>query len=553
MAITSYRMPCKFPLLLLLIFGLQIVLTNCSYANPSKEITLVSKDIMDDISDTESLGWNKQLAQIDLVALKNEYEPFTFSAYCKNGCNSVSVAITDLQKENGLEKIVSKTLEIHQLMKKKASYNINDWILEPIQKQGIYIEKGKSVRFWVTIHIPEKASPGLYSGTLAVKGDGETPVKVPISLRVLDQKLEDPPDVHFALLYTTSPFGQRYYPERYIRLEQKVLDFYRELRSHGMTCVSPKCSDWPYRKGNIEGLKAEISLATKAGLRGPVLWYMSALINGAKGGTAYAHYDGKCDNWNETRDLSNLREIVAVAKMAEKKNDFPEVIFITVDEPGTDTEDQKINHLRMDILKKSLKVVTDMGARGATTVTELVDNRHNKPPFSKTPNELREFWDRVRRYCQIRIYGYGYPQGETNLYAEKKDAHQRGHELWFYNNKAIMKTDRNLARTYFGLWGWKVGAQGLTAWTYPGARTVQWEIVREGIDDFKYLRIIETLLQTRDISPQKRNKARDFLSRVSKSVKLDRNGFAKRWKPAMDPRLFRKNAAAIIETLTAGG
>ncbi len=522
-----------------------------AFSSRASGIRLIPKDIMEAILEVERPEGERKLQQVELLALRDEYEPFTFAVYCEKACHSLSVAITSLKKSDDENEWIDREhIEIHQLKKGKTLYNVEDWILEPIPEQGISLEAERSARIWITVHVPETASPGLYGGTLSVKAGGETPVEIPIKVETLAQKLVDPSGVQFALLYTVSPFGQHYKPEKYQRLEKSVLSFYRELRAHGMTCVSPKCSDWPYRRGNIEGLKAEVSLATRAGLTGPVLWYMSALINGAKGGERYAHYDGKCDNWDELRDLANLREIVTHTRETQFREGWPEVVFITVDEPGTDTEDRRINDLRMEILEKSLKVVKEMGAQGATTMTEPVDDRHNKSPFSRVPNELRHFWDRVRAYCPVRIYGYGYPQGETSLYAEKKDALSRGHQIWFYNNKAIMRNDRYLGRTYFGIWGWKVGAQGLTAWTYPGARTVQWEIVREGIDDFKYLKLIERLSREPDTKPEAREQAEKFLKRVQESLPLDKNGYVRDWKPKMDPSEFHRRAGEVLERLS---
>ncbi len=382
--------------------------------------------------------------------------------------------------------------------------------------------------------------------------DGENVLEVPVEIEVLHPVLEDLPDVQFAMLYTVSPFGQYFKKKKYFNLETRVIEFYKELRAHGMTAISPKNSDWPYRPGHIEGLKAEVKLALRAGIKGPVLWYMSSLINGAKGGKLYSYYDGKCDNWNEERDLANLKDIVITTKEAERKESWPEVVFIPVDEPGTMTENRKLLNLRMNILEKTLKVINEMGARGAVTLSEPVDERHNKAPFVKTLDELRKKWGKSRPYADIRIYNYGFPQGETNLYYEKSDSEQRGHEVWFYNNKAIIGNDRYVARVYYGLWGWKVKPAGLTSWTYPGARTIQWEIVREGIDDFKYLRLIERLFREKPVHDVNRKYAEEFLEEISESVKLDDNGFIKDWNKweNYDFDEFRKSSIEIIKSLS---
>ncbi len=531
-----------------------IFLSSCSETIPSQpsDVTIYSHDIMQNIKGEGSLKYGAILKKIRLDALKGEYEPFSFSIYCRETCNNLSIDVSNLKKADyNTDGVINHNhIEIHRLKMGRGNRFVHDWILESFQDNTIL--KGDLSYFWVTVHVPQNAESGMYQGLLTISSKDNEAVEVPLELNVLPQKLEDPEGVQFAMLYTVSPFGQHYKPDKYEQLAPGVLEFYKELRAHGMTAISPQNSDWPYRKGFVDGLRAEVTMARKAGFSSPVLWYMSSLINGAKGGKRYSHYDGKCDNWNETRDLANLRDIVMSVKEIGKKERWPEIVFIPVDEPGTMTENRKLLNRRLDILEKTMKLIHNMGARGATTVSELVDERHNKYPFAHKKDELRRKWDRVRPYSSIRIYNYEYPQGQTNLYYEKADSVQRKHEIWFYYNKAILSNNRYKARIFYGLWGWKVGANGLTSWTYPGKRTVQWEIVREGIDDFKYLNLIQKLIEKRHVADHKRKAAEKFLKEVYESVKLNKNGYIKNWAAweDFDFENFRRHAGRIILELS---
>ena len=160
-----------------------------------------------------------------------------------------------------------------------------------------------------------------------------------------------------------------------------------------------------------------------------------------------------------------------------------------------------------------------------------MDNKRNRWRV-REPDELRKPWDLSRPYCDIRIHAYGSPQGNTNLRAEKADCEKRGHEMWFYHNPAIMRRDRYRARLYSGLWGWKVGAQGLSDWAYPGGRTVQFELVREGIDDFKYVATIERLLKEKRGSERASKAAGAFLVRLKAAIKLNADGHVEDWAKA---------------------
>ncbi len=289
-----------------------------------------------------------------------------------------------------------------------------------------------------------------------------------------------------------------------------------------------KCSDGPY-KGCVAGLEAEIEAALEAGLDGEVVWNMLALIDAAKGGDRY-DFNGRMDNWDEEKDLARLREIFFKAKKLVLGRGWPEVILYAVDEPGTQFEDKTFLYRSMDILLKASKEIDSLGGRAHSTITECVDEKHNKAPrWSRRPDEMRDLWNECRPYLHVRNYGYGYPQGKTDLQHEMDDARHRGQDVWFYNNAAVLGRDRNCARVYWGLWGWKVGADGLTAWTHPRARTIQFELCREGIDDARYLALTEQLCLTLLPEDPARKEAEEFLARLRDSVKLDENGFVGSW------------------------
>jgi hypothetical protein len=550
--ICSYNYQMRIGIVMIII-GSSVILNSCRESIPEEEhnMTVFAHDIMKDIPQTNPEGFREKLKHVKITGLKGEFEPFSFSIHCKKACNNVSIQVSDLKKTNvENDEIKSDFMEVNRLKKDEALHGIYDWTLCPVD--NVYIKEGGETFFWVTLFIPVETAAGNYKGYLGVDSDIDEPVEIPVELRVLPEKLEDPRDVQFVMLYTVSPFGQHFDPETYNELAPKVLKFYNDLRNHGMTAISPKNSDWPYRKGNIDGLKAEVRLAARAGFKGPVLWYMSSLINGAKCGKRYAHYDGNCSTWNESRDIANLRQIVADVKEAENRENWPEVIFITVDEPGTVDESRNIRNLRMEILEKTMNEVHALGAKGATTLTEPLDNKHNTPPFVEVPDDMRKRWDRVRPFCAVRIYGYGYPEGATNLFAEKLDAERRGYEIWVYYNEATMGDRRYVARVFYGLWGWKIGARGLASWTYPGARSVQWELVREGIDDHKYMVLIQRLSEKLPRGNEARSVAERFLMETFNRIELDGNGYIKNWNEwkEFDFVEFRQRAANIIEQLS---
>jgi hypothetical protein len=116
-----------------------------------------------------------------------------------------------------------------------------------------------------------------------------------------------------------------------------------------------------------------------------------------------------------------------------------------------------------------------------------------------------------------------------------------------YENTSTMGTDPRVSRMYFGFYGWRTGVDGLTSWTHPtlGLKTVShvwaewkeqrqamqqyfkdpnwqlppstvcWEMVREGIDDARYLAAFEEALASH---PPGREKYDNILKELAVDV-----------------------------------
>ena len=509
------------------------------------EPVLFTKGVMADVRPEDAPAASQLVKKIDLIACPDEFEPFSLAI--RDDRDGSWAFRSAALKGAGGRAIPASAVEIAPLRFRPAQGHlgkyghVKDYILQPKQK-GMVILKGATGWLWLTVHVPADAKPGRYEGTLTlIRKEDARRLDVPLAVEVLPVPHVPPKGVQFALLYTVA-FGQ-YHTERTRKQRRPAaLALYREMKDHGMTCIAPKCSDWDgrtsrstgtgWRRGHYEGLEACVAAAMEVGLDGPILWNMGTLINVRKGGKNYAQFDGKCDGWNERRDLANFEAIIRETQALAKARRWPEIVYLALDEPGTQTENLKMRTLRLgELLPKTLKVTADLGVRGGATITEPVDEKHNRR-WVEELDELRKLWDRSRPYCHIRLYGYGYPQGKTDLAHEQADCKKRGHEMWFYNNGASMGGNRHLARLFFGLWGWRVGARGLTSWTYPGGRTVQLELIREGIDDFKYLATLERLIAEKRGTEQDRNAAQAFLDKLKASIKLDKNGYIKDWAAA---------------------
>jgi len=61
---------------------------------------------------------------------------------------------------------------------------------------------GECQRYWLTVHVPDDAKPGLYRGTVTVWDDGfGQAVEIPLALRVLGFRLQKDPRKHFSVYF----------------------------------------------------------------------------------------------------------------------------------------------------------------------------------------------------------------------------------------------------------------------------------------------------------------------------------------------------------------
>jgi hypothetical protein len=299
---------------------------------------LFTKGVTEDVSSDDAPSTGTPVGRIELIACPGEFEPFSL-AIRDDRDGSWTFRASELKGGRGKGVIPASAVEIAPVRFKEAEGHlgkyghVKDYILEP-ERKGLVVLKGRTSWLWLTVRVPDGAKPGWYEGTLTLRrAEDATGVEVPLVVDVLPVRLEPVPGVQFALLHTVA-FGQYHDAKSRRRRRGQALALYRTLKDHGMTSIVPKCSDWPYKPGRFEGLEACLAAAKQVGLTGPVVWNMGSLVNARKGGPSFANYDGKCDNWNAKRDLANLAAIVREVRSRAKKNNWPEIIFYTCDEPG---------------------------------------------------------------------------------------------------------------------------------------------------------------------------------------------------------------------------
>jgi len=151
-------------------------------------------------------------SEASIKAARNEYEPFQLIVRSQDNIKNVDVTVSDLAGSNGA-KIGKENIVLfreHYVYVRVPSLrcdNAPGWYPDALIP---FIEAPKDTRFvaspfdmwkgmneviWADVFVPKDAFPGDYSGSLTVTADGKELLKVPINLTVWDFVLPDIPSM----------------------------------------------------------------------------------------------------------------------------------------------------------------------------------------------------------------------------------------------------------------------------------------------------------------------------------------------------------------------
>ena len=129
---------------------------------------------------------------------------------------------------------------------------------------------GECQRYWLTIHVPENAKPGLYVGRVTISDDGfAKALNVPLSVRVLGYQLVKDPAKHYSAYYYTR--DRAMYKNRSDAFIRKAADNdYRAMVDFGLDMLPTLYMNCPDGRQMVVNDADEIQPMLKAGLHGPV-------------------------------------------------------------------------------------------------------------------------------------------------------------------------------------------------------------------------------------------------------------------------------------------
>ncbi len=459
-------------------------------------------------------------ASLTMFACPGEVEPATFGVYASRAVTGVTAQAARLVGGHK-SAIPAAALEIRtvRVWPQRTSWQTHEYVVIPELLEKRYevdIAAGALQQYWLTLTVPRDITPGSYEGCVRV-AVGSQQHLIPLRLRVLPFRLQPPAGKAWGLWPDTS---------RWRRFsDDEIMAELADWKSHGITgaMMYPLThGKFTFQDGKLAADLSEFDrcmrLYVRAGLGEPVVAScqgLAALVHRLLGRPAD-------DYGPEFADLAT--QIVRRIEALRTERAWPAFIYHTVDEPG--------GHIAVQQeARETLRILHEAGFTTFTTAD-----------IDFTARVLSPFLD-VRCYS-IGVCGRSAEQAR----ARQAECHAAKAQYWWYGTGCYTGQEGTMAvnRHYSGFLFDKTGARGAWAWTFQRPRasayddfdgpkdacltypspdgkpplvpTLQWEGIREGVDDAKYLATLRRAIA--DLRADKRAGAAELAARTEYGLKL---------------------------------
>lgn len=431
------------------------------------------------------------VSKLSAQATPGEYEPLTFAVYASKNLERIRLWITDLKSEKA--SVISKdNIDIRTVnyARKIKNQDKKTYYLMPLTlgKGPDQIEKNSSRRYWLTIFLPASTKPGLYSGNIHFEADNSAKALMPVEITVLPFALLDPPIARFMW----NP-PESIHPENEFKM-------YQDMATHGFSTMmlggGVKTRDQKIGKEDIESIAQSVDKGLNTHKK---LGFRDTPIGGISNNQIIFFWD-KALNWfrywpiTQTLDKELISVYHDVFLQNNQAKNRSKLLHYVVDEPGgANPKNLEPAQHYLKLLKKELPQLKT---------------------FVTIGGGMKQGYDEVGMlspYLDVTCTNY-----------VTKDVIERLEKLhsafWIYNGSSL-NVEPIKERFFFGWFAWKIGAKGIGQWTYAWTDspfsaafrddrqdygletrsgylpTSGLEMIREGIDDYRYLYTLTKLIQ----------------------------------------------------------
>ncbi|HID28679.1 MAG TPA: DUF4091 domain-containing protein, partial [Desulfobacterales bacterium] len=425
---------------------------------------------------------------IKVSAASNECEPIQIVLRPKRKLRDVRLCCTDMAGDGA--RILAENVEYFFVDSTQVDYQRTEnwakpliWHTGPIPdpfglSQARDLAPGVSHPIWIRLNVPRGQNPGTYSGHLKIWASGRVLAEVPLSVRVWNFEL--PRVTHLKTQYQLWGYDE-------VRRNWKR--YYRDLGEHKVSCGvflhEPKVS---FHNGSLSvdfsAWDSCLSLVIDE-LGFNCIKLPNATIGG--GGGHISNFLGH--RYDDPRVEKPFRQYLRMTRHHLEEMGWSDRFFgYLFDEPG--------EHV-IPIIKNAARIMEEEFPQLKTFVASSFHSE--------------AFKGHVDIWCpQYILFNHGHFDGTF-----VQGARTRGESIWWYNPPHALGMPLIGIRLLPWL-NWKYSVQGILLWSinywkednwrdmrtagegmlvYPGGNgpreSVRWEMVREGMEDFEYIRILQ--------------------------------------------------------------
>lgn len=273
-------------------------------------------------------------------ATPGEFEPLTFALYPTRPLQNLKVRVSPLTSPLG--EIAADRIDVRLATYWNVGYpaytTVNTYrrVPELLERVTVHTSPaGECQRYWLTVHVPDDAKPGLYRGTVTIWDDGfGQATEIPLALRVFGFRLQKDPHKRFsAYFYTRSKALYKGRDAAFIRRAadkdyQAMADFGLDM----LPTLSLSCED-----GQRIVLKdaGELDRMLAAGLKGPAPVTADSVIariyrDTTPGGNHGKHW--RIDPMPPPAFYARVTELFRAFEAERKAKGWPEFVCCPIDE-----------------------------------------------------------------------------------------------------------------------------------------------------------------------------------------------------------------------------